>query len=101
MDTTDDFHAYRITKVKQDMFVYLIDNFFTPKLILEAKKKSKSTYANNWIVFGDGSSDANTTGVALWDFVRYIPGTQPGPPGSLALEHSGKLTTTWSTIKSH
>ena len=99
MDTTDDFHTYRIIKVKQDMLVYIIDKFDQPELILEAKSKSKSGYAFNRIAFGDASSDDNTMGVALWDLVRFTPGTEPGPIGSLAVVFFGKLATTWANIK--
>ena len=95
MDTTDQFHTYRIIMVDDDIWVWLADNPNDPKLLLNGEDLCKSGYDWNEIHFGD--SVTGSAGSAYWDFVRYTSGIEVPPPSSVAPE--GKLAITWGELR--
>jgi hypothetical protein len=66
LNTTDDFHIYRLTAQNNDIMVY-IDN----ELCIDGTNKFLGSTSSNVAQFGDTADSSGYYGSSIWDYVRY------------------------------
>ncbi len=88
MDTTDNFHTYRLTAKGNDFLVY-VDGV----LRLDGTGKYNDPHGMNHVLYGDVSSEFDRYSRSYCDYIKFNT-SGPFPPDPVAYQTEGNITST-------